>query len=266
MLVVPEVFSILATFFSGIKLPELLATKISSKTVNFLVSALLNLTVTSVSSSAFTGLICVAIHPIATERLKLPFMHDVLKVASEKMNELASVSSARDIKYDSRSSFSLWVNHRDTFTGITDSDRSLTIRRIGEVVDYVMMGHEFDFGSEFRSPGHVALLRAAESLTYDRVGQTELSVALAEMAGIGPAVAICEMLDSSNGKALNKEKAMQYGIKNGIPFIEGKEIDDMSDEELEDKVEFIRRIDICLNICNYIIVPARNVIFLSIHI
>ena len=183
------------------------------------------------------GLICVAIHPIATERLKLPFMHDVLKVASEKMNELASVSSARDIKYDSRSSFSLWVNHRDTFTGITDSDRSLTIRRIGEVVDYVMMGHEFDFGSEFRSPGHVALLRAAESLTYDRVGQTELSVALAEMAGIGPAVAICEMLDSSNGKALNKEKAMQYGIKNGIPFIEGKEIVDSYKEFKEVKAK-----------------------------
>lgn len=170
------------------------------------------------------GLICVALHPFAAEKLKLPFMHDILRIASEKMNDLESVAMMKDIKYDTRSSFSIWVNHRDTFTGITDVDRALTIRRLGEVVDYVMMGQNFDFGSEFRSPGHVALLKAAETLTYERVGQTELSVALAEMAGIGPAVAICEMLDETTGRALTKEKAVEYGEKNGMPFIEGKEI------------------------------------------
>ncbi len=171
------------------------------------------------------GLICVAIHPIAAEKLGLPFMHDVLRIASEKMPELVKVSDARDIKYDSRSSFSLWVNHRNTFTGITDRDRALTIRRIGEVVDYVMLnGKRFDFGSEFRSPGHVALLRAADGLVYNRVGQTELSVALAEMAGIAPAVAICEMLDAESGKALSKKKAKEYAEEKGIPFVEGKEI------------------------------------------
>jgi len=170
------------------------------------------------------GLICVAIHPVAAEKLGLPFMHDVLRVASEKMPELVKVSDF-DIKYDSRSSFSLWVNHRNTFTGITDRDRALTIRRIGEVVDYVMLnGKRFDFGSEFRSPGHVALLRAADGLVYNRVGQTELSVALAEMAGIAPAVAICEMLDAESGKALSKKRAKEYAEEKGIPFVEGKDV------------------------------------------
>ena len=170
------------------------------------------------------GLICVAIHPAAAKKLGLPFMHDVLRAASEKMPEIRRVADADDIKYDSRSSFSLWVNHRDTFTGITDVDRALTIRRVGEVVDGVMMGRKIDFGSEFRSPGHVALLRAAENLTYERVGQTELSVALAEMAGIAPAVAICEMLDAETGRALTKEKAMEYAEEHGIPFIDGRTI------------------------------------------
>ncbi len=170
------------------------------------------------------GLICVAIHPAAAKKLGLPFMHDVLRAASEKMPEIRRVADADDIKYDSRSSFSLWVNHRDTFTGITDVDRALTIRRVGEVVDEVMMGRKVDFGSEFRSPGHVALLRAAENLTYERVGQTELSVALAEMAGIAPAVAICEMLDAETGRALTKEKAMEYAEEHGIPFIDGRTI------------------------------------------
>ena len=184
------------------------------------------------------GLICVALHPVAAKKLGLPFMHDVLRAASEKMPEIATVSDARDIKYDSRSSFSLWVNHRDTFTGITDVDRALTIRRVGEVVDYVIMnGKSFDFGSEFRSPGHVALLRAAENLTYNRVGQTELSVALAEMAGVAPAVAICEMLDATTGRALSKEKAMQYAEEKGIPFVEGKEIVEVYRDFKEVKVK-----------------------------
>lgn len=170
------------------------------------------------------GLICVAIHPYAAEKLGLPFMHDVLRIASEKLPEIKLLADAGDIKYDSRSSFSLWVNHRDTFTGITDMDRALTIKRIGEIVNDVMMGKKVDFGKEFRSPGHVALLKAANNLTYERVGQTELSVALAEMAGIAPAVAICEMLDAETGRALSKEKAMKYAEKVGIPFIDGKTI------------------------------------------
>jgi len=36
---------------------------------------------------------------------------------------------ANDIPYDSKSSFSLYINHRDTFTGITDIDRSLTMKK-----------------------------------------------------------------------------------------------------------------------------------------
>ncbi len=170
------------------------------------------------------GLICVAIHPVAAKKLGLPFMHDVLAAASERIPEIRSVADAGDIKYDSRSSFSLWVNHRDTFTGVTDIDRALTIRRVGEAVDTVMMGGEFDFGREFRSPGHVALLRAADGLVYERVGQTELSVALAEMAGIAPAVAICEMLDAETGRALSREDAIRYAEENDIPFIDGKTI------------------------------------------
>ncbi|MDI9645454.1 MAG: 3,4-dihydroxy-2-butanone-4-phosphate synthase [Archaeoglobales archaeon] len=170
------------------------------------------------------GLICVAIHPKAANKLGLPFMHDILRVASEKMPEIKKIAKADDIKYDSRSSFSLWVNHRRTFTGITDNDRAMTIKRIGEAVDAVMLGKNFDFGSEFRSPGHVAILRAADNLIYERVGQTELSIALAEMAGIAPAVAICEMLDAESGKALSKQDAVRYAEENDIPFIDGKTI------------------------------------------
>ncbi len=172
------------------------------------------------------GLICVAIHGSAAEKLGLPFMSDVLRSLSLNGNKALRtlVEKKGDIPYDSRSSFSLWVNHRNTFTGITDNDRALTINKIGETVHRVLNGQSVDFGEEFRSPGHVALLRAASGLLNERRGQTELSIELALKAGINPSMVVCEMLDEKTGKALSKEDARKYSIKYNMPFIEGKNI------------------------------------------
>jgi 3,4-dihydroxy 2-butanone 4-phosphate synthase len=172
------------------------------------------------------GLICVAVHGDAADRLGLPFISELLKSVS--MNGHSSLRSLvekkGDIPYDSRSSFSLWVNHRNTFTGITDNDRAFTINKVGEMVEKVMNGEELDFGKEFRSPGHVALLRAATGLLDERRGQTELSIQLALMSGITPSMVVCEMLDGCTGKALSKEDARKYAMRHNMPFIEGKNI------------------------------------------
>jgi 3,4-dihydroxy 2-butanone 4-phosphate synthase len=172
------------------------------------------------------GLICVAIHATAAQRLGLPFISDVLhSVSLDGYRSLRTlVEKKGDIPYDSRSSFSLWVNHRGTFTGITDNDRTLTINKIGEIVEKVLNGEKIDFGRDFRSPGHVALLRAASGLLDERRGQTELSVQLALMAGICPSMVVCEMLDDRTGKALSKEDAKKYSLHYNMPFIEGKNI------------------------------------------
>lgn len=172
------------------------------------------------------GLICVAIHGSAAEKLGLPFISDVLRSVSLNGNKALRtlVEKKGDIPYDSRSSFSLWVNHRNTFTGITDNDRALTIKKVGETVQRVLNGERIDFGEEFRSPGHVALLRAASGLLNERLGQTELSIELALKAGINPSMVVCEMLDEKTGKALSKDDARKYSLKNNMPFIEGKNI------------------------------------------
>lgn len=172
------------------------------------------------------GLICVAIYAEAAQRLGLPFMSDILKSVSKNGHKslISLVEKKGDIPYDSRLSFSLWVNHRETFTGITDNDRALTIRKVGETVDKVMKGENIDFGDEFRSPGHVALLRAATGLLNERRGQTELSIELALKAGISPSMVVCEMLDEKTGKALTKEDAIKYSKDKKMPFIEGKDI------------------------------------------
>jgi 3,4-dihydroxy 2-butanone 4-phosphate synthase len=172
------------------------------------------------------GLICVAVHGDAADLLGLPFMSELLKSVS--MNGHSSLRSLvekkGDIPYDSRSSFSLWVNHRNTFTGITDNDRAFTINKVGEMVEKVMKGEKLDFGREFRSPGHVALLRAASGLLDERRGQTELSIQLAIMSGITPSMVVCEMLDGCTGKALSKDDARKYATRHNMHFIEGKNI------------------------------------------
>lgn len=172
------------------------------------------------------GLICVALHGGAAEKLGLPFMSDILRSVSLNGHKplCTLVEKKGDIPYDSRSSFSLWVNHRDVFTGITDNDRALTIRRVGENVQKVLNGEKVDFGEEFRSPGHVALLRAASGLLDERRGQTELSIALALRAGICPSMVVCEMLDGKTGKALSKEDAKKYAVRHNMQFVEGKNI------------------------------------------
>jgi 3,4-dihydroxy 2-butanone 4-phosphate synthase len=129
-----------------------------------------------------------------------------------------------DIPYDSKSSFSLWVNHRETLTGITDIDRAPIISRLAAVARAAMNGGSVDFGAEFRSPGHVPLLRAAPGLLAERRGQTELSIVLARAAEVAPAVVVCEMLDGKMGRALSKGDAMRYARERDLAFVEGEDV------------------------------------------
>jgi 3,4-dihydroxy 2-butanone 4-phosphate synthase len=173
------------------------------------------------------GLICVAISPAAADRLRLPLISDILRNVSDDFSYLKEIVEGKgDLSYDKRSSFSLWVNHRDTFTGITDRDRALTIKKIGKAVEKVVNGNDssYNFYTEFRTPGHVALLKAADELLDERRGQTELSVALALLAGISPAMVICEMLDNESGGALSKANARAFASERDIVFMEGAEI------------------------------------------
>lgn len=160
------------------------------------------------------GLICVAISDSAAKALELPFLSDIID---------HPLTDSSDLKYDTRSAFSLPVNHRDTYTGITDIDREMTIKRLAEVAHSAEIGEYTaeQFIKEFRSPGHVQILRSAPSLK-ERRGHTELGIALAKAAGMEPAVVVCEMLDDESGKASSKTEMQEYAKRNGLLFIEGK--------------------------------------------
>lgn len=172
------------------------------------------------------GLICLTVPPETWKKLELPYLQDLYSYASQGY-PLLSDMKADDIPYDEKSTFSLSVNHRDTFTGISDKDRALTISRFAEVGEGIHSLSDDDakdhFGKEFRTPGHVFLLNATEGLVSKRMGHTELTTALMMETEIYPSMTICEML-SPNGGSLTEDEAREYGERTGIPLIEGRDI------------------------------------------
>jgi 3,4-dihydroxy 2-butanone 4-phosphate synthase len=161
------------------------------------------------------GLVCVAVSDGVADAWDLPFLDDALDHPAAGEHELA---------YDDRSSFSLPVNHRDTYTGITDEDRALTISRLGDAAASTPTFDAEAFAAEFRSPGHVHLLRGAPNLLADRRGHTELGLALADAAELPPAVVVCEMLDDETGQARSKADARAYAERNDFPYLEGAQL------------------------------------------
>lgn len=82
------------------------------------------------------GLICLAIGREIAEKLTLPYMTDLMGKSNETVKSLIPQRTA----YGDKPAFSLSINHRDTYTGITDNDRALTITEFSKVVDCLLSG------------------------------------------------------------------------------------------------------------------------------
>ncbi|AXR77146.1 3,4-dihydroxy-2-butanone-4-phosphate synthase [Natrarchaeobaculum sulfurireducens] len=158
------------------------------------------------------GLVCTALGHEIAEAFDLPFYTEAIDHPA---------AGCHNLGYDERSSFSLTVNHRETYTGITDVDRSRTIRALGEAA---AAPEAVEFAAEFRVPGHVHLLKAAPDLLAQREGHTELGVALAEAADLSPAVVVCEMLDDETGEALTPVDARAYADRHDFVYLEGRTV------------------------------------------
>lgn len=165
------------------------------------------------------GLVFLAVDPKVGRALELPFLQDLYAEDSARHPVLKRLIP-NDIKYDTRSSFSLTINHRGTFTGITDNDRSLTITKFAQLA---RKPNVEQFGREFRAPGHVHLCVGADRLLHERQGHTEIGVALARLAGVVPVLAGCEML-GDNGRALGKADAQKWADAHGAVLLNGADV------------------------------------------
>jgi len=161
----------------------------------------------------------------------LPWLQD-LHTHQELVNDNPVLSHlvTNDLQYDTRSAFTLSINHRDTYTGITDRDRSLTTKRFGELSGE-LMEKSIDgedaykaLGNEFRTPGHIPVCRESPGGLSSRQGHTELAVAIARLAGQVPATIGAEMLQPDGDGALSVEDARAYASKHNIPMITGDDL------------------------------------------
>ena len=173
------------------------------------------------------GLLFLAIGHEVGETFGMPFLQDIHteEMLMQKHPVLFELQT-NDLQYDARSAFTLSINHRDTFTGITDRDRALTTKRFAELYDEVK-GQENaiqKLGNEFRTPGHIPVCRESHGGLKTRQGHTELAVGLARLSQMIPVVIGAEMLEADGDNALSVEDARIWARKRGIPFLTGEEL------------------------------------------
>ena len=179
------------------------------------------------------GLLFLAIGHEIVELFGLPYLQDIhsdsrLIDSYPILTELIT----DDLQYDSRSAFTLSLNHRDTFTGITDLDRSLTTRRFAELAaELLAEGVDNEsarnrLGQEFRTPGHIPVCREQEGGLLNREGHTELAVALARACDLPHVVIGAEMLQLNGDLALDANEARTWAETRKIPFLSGDELKD----------------------------------------
>lgn len=103
--------------------------------------------------------------------------------------------------------FTISIDHRQTTTGISASERSLTVKAL---ID------DTSKPADFQRPGHIFPLVAKDGGVLRRAGHTEAAVDLARMSGSKPAGVICEIIKEDGEMArvpdLKKVKD-EFGLK-----------------------------------------------------
>lgn len=175
------------------------------------------------------GLICLSINYQFAKSIGLSYMHDILS-STQKIDSQSKKMIMGTAPYGDKPSFSISINHAQTYTGITDQDRALTVTEMAHLYKNTNGNKKETFVSSFKTPGHVPILIASEGLLSNRLGHTEMSVYLMELAGLTPTAVICEMLDSKTYTALSIKKAQIYAKENNIPYFDGNELLKLSKE------------------------------------
>ncbi len=139
------------------------------------------------------GLICVALTNERADELELPLMTD---------KNTDPQGTAFTVSVDAHRRFGVT-------TGISAHDRAKTIEVLLDPAAKP---------ADLRRPGHIFPLRAKAGGVLRRVGQTEASVDLAELAGFPPAGVICEILDA-DGTMARRPQLEEFAREHDLRFI-----------------------------------------------
>ena len=112
--------------------------------------------------------------------------------------------------------FTVSVDHKETSTGISAYDRSLTALKCIE---------KGSKPEDFRRPGHMFPLVAKKGGVLVRAGHTEATVDLCRLAGLEECGLCCEVMDE-DGTMMKKEKLFNLTQKLSLKFITIKDLQD----------------------------------------
>lgn len=159
-----------------------LAEKATPEVINFMISQ-------------GRGLVCV---PITQER-------------AEELDLRPMVAQNTDFH---GTAFTVSVDHKDTTTGISAKERSITIQGLMDP----------NAGpSDFRRPGHMFPLIAKKGGVLRRAGHTEAAVDLAVLSGAYPAGVICEVI-KEDGTMARLPDLIQIAKTHGLKLISIKDL------------------------------------------
>lgn len=137
------------------------------------------------------GLVCVALSAARVEELELPPMTDQNRS-----------------RFDT--AFTISVEAREgTTTGISAADRNLTAR---------LLADETAGPGAFISPGHVFPIKARRGGVLVRAGHTEAAVDLVQLAGLGCAGVICEIM-KEDGSMARLPDCARFAKRHGLKII-----------------------------------------------
>lgn len=108
-----------------------------------------------------------------------------LPITAERAEELDLQPMVAQNTDNYGTAFTVSIDHKDTTTGISAYERSLTVKAIMDPNAKP---------SDFRRPGHMFPLIAKKGGVLRRAGHTEAAVDLARMCGAYPAGVICEVI------------------------------------------------------------------------
>ena len=137
------------------------------------------------------GLICLALTEERCNELDLPLMVE---------NNTATFGTAFTVSIEARGKVT---------TGISAFDRAETIR---VAMDPKTRPHDL------ARPGHVFPLRARKGGVLKRAGQTEASVDLAQIAGLGAGAVICEIMNE-DGTMARLPDLREFAVLHGLKII-----------------------------------------------
>lgn len=106
--------------------------------------------------------------------------------------------------------FLMFVDHRDSGTGISAASRAMTLRALADPNSKK---------SDFVKPGHVSPLLARDGGVLRRAGHTEASIDLLKMAGLTPVGCIIEICSERGDGMADLDELQCFSREHDIPMI-----------------------------------------------